>query len=503
MLSVAFFTPTPDRARAVALTAAAVGIEPFELETMSASALVERLFESDAVRVAVTALPAINLFGDLLSPGQGALAWLWTFLMRACTVSRDDPTLAQAVERAFLAHGGVLFKATTATRLVRDDNGRCCGVEIENNGARQVFRARHGVISDLGASLTSALVEKQLRSEWRSAGRTVFTADVVSTVLWHGRLKRSTARPASISSGRAGPIVSGGSGWRETNRKRCSLDTSTRAVLQFLRMRGGWERPALRVRFGTGPFLNSEWDARRVHSRMTAVSRSAHPCVRPARRQLNRSSLKLRAITGSGIPQPGTATRSAETSSTVNGWNSVCRTRLRYRGSICRTRCGPHRCPGWRPVTMQRRSSQPMRASGARLVVQHATSAFSTWRYAATVIRWRVTEAIKIEKTSQGRNHMKYKLLVGLVAALASSLLVSAAAKVDDPAITIAVGVDPAFTPFFVADAQGMFKKEGLNVQIQQHANAGVAADALVPEPSKSGAGVPGFQFVIPRRACL
>ena len=228
VLSVAFFTPTPDRARAVALTAAAVGIEPFELETMSASALVERLFESDAVRVAVTALPAINLFGDLLSPGQGALAWLWTFLMRACTVSRDDPTLAQAVERAFLAHGGVLFKATTATRLVRDDNGRCCGVEIENNGARQVFRARHGVISDLGADLTSALVEKQpCGPSGVRPGGPYSRPMSFSTVLWHGRLKRSTARPASISSGRAGPIVSGGSGWRETNRKRCSLDTSS------------------------------------------------------------------------------------------------------------------------------------------------------------------------------------------------------------------------------------------------------------------------------------
>jgi NitT/TauT family transport system substrate-binding protein len=91
---------------------------------------------------------------------------------------------------------------------------------------------------------------------------------------------------------------------------------------------------------------------------------------------------------------------------------------------------------------------------------------------------------------------MKYKLLVGLVAALASSLLVSAAAKVDDPAITIAVGVDPAFTPFFVADAQGMFKKEGLNVQIQQHANAGVAADALVAR-TVDVAGVPDFNLLI------
>ena len=70
---------------------------------------------------------------------------------------------------------------------------------------------------------------------------------------------------------------------------------------------------------------------------------------------------------------------------------------------------------------------------------------------------------------------MKYKLLVGLAAALASSLLVTAAAKAaDESAVTIAVGVDPAFTPFFVADAQGLFKKHGLNVQIQQLANAGV-----------------------------
>jgi phytoene dehydrogenase-like protein len=275
VLSVAFFTPTPDRARAVALTAAAVGIKPFELETMSASALVERLFESDAVRVAVTALPAINLFGDLLSPGQGALAWLWTFLMRACTVSRDDPTLAQAVERAFLAHGGVLFKATTATRLVRDDNGRCCGVEIENNGARQVFRARHGVISDLGADLTSALVEKQLRSEWRSAGRTVFTADVVLN------------RPLAWSSEafhRSPRVYLLWKSWPDCVRwLRLARDEQEEVFLghveltQFSNFYGcaADGSAALRVRFGTGPFLNSEWDARRVHYEM-AVRKRIH-----------------------------------------------------------------------------------------------------------------------------------------------------------------------------------------------------------------------------------
>jgi len=92
---------------------------------------------------------------------------------------------------------------------------------------------------------------------------------------------------------------------------------------------------------------------------------------------------------------------------------------------------------------------------------------------------------------------MKYKLMVGLAAALASSLLGTGAGKAaDDSAVTIAVGVDPAFTPFFVADAQGLFKKHGLNVQIQQHANAGVAADALVARTGDV-AGVPDFNLLI------
>jgi NitT/TauT family transport system substrate-binding protein len=98
---------------------------------------------------------------------------------------------------------------------------------------------------------------------------------------------------------------------------------------------------------------------------------------------------------------------------------------------------------------------------------------------------------------------MKYKLAVALAAALASSLFVTAAGKAaDDSAVTIAVGVDPAFAPFFVADAQGLFKKYGLNVQIQQHANAGVAADARLLAPS-TWRGFPISICSFARRACL
>jgi phytoene dehydrogenase-like protein len=264
LLSVAFFTPTPDRARAIALTATAVGVEPADLETMSAPTLVERLFESDAVRIALTALPAINLFGDLLSPGQGALAWLWTFLMRACTVSRDDPTLAQAVERAFLAHGGILLKAATATHLVRDGTGRCCGVQIETNGARRVLRARHSVISDLGADLTSALVKEQLRPEWRSAGRAVFTADVVLSrpLAWSSDAFRRSPRIYLLWDGWLDCVH-----WLQSARdEREEVFLGHLELTQFSNFYGCVPdgSAALRVRFGTGPFLNSDWETRRA-----------------------------------------------------------------------------------------------------------------------------------------------------------------------------------------------------------------------------------------------
>ena len=264
LLSVAFFTPTPDKAYAVALTAAAVSIEATELETMNAPTLVEHLFESDAVRIAVTALPAINLFGDLLIPGQGALAWLWTFLMRACTISREEPTLSQAVERAFLAHGGVLLKATTAMRFIRDDSGRCCGVEIESDGARQVLRARHGVISDLGADLTSALVEDELRSGWRSAGRTVFTADVVldRPLAWPSEGFRRSPRVYLLWDSWPDCVR-----WlRSTAEEQEEVFLGHLELTQFSNFYGCAPdgSAALRVRFGTGPFLNSDWGPRRA-----------------------------------------------------------------------------------------------------------------------------------------------------------------------------------------------------------------------------------------------
>ncbi len=68
------------------------------------------------------------------------------------------------------------------------------------------------------------------------------------------------------------------------------------------------------------------------------------------------------------------------------------------------------------------------------------------------------------------------------------------AASASKP-FALAVGVDPVFTPIFVALEEGLFEKEGLQVDVQQYANAGEAADALIAG-SADVAGVPDYNLL-------
>ena len=93
LLRSAIFTPHPDRAafdEALALSAEVLDTTPSALLETTGVDLVEQLFHSDHVRRTVAALPALNLFGDLLEPGQGALTWLWTLALRSA-VAQGSP----------------------------------------------------------------------------------------------------------------------------------------------------------------------------------------------------------------------------------------------------------------------------------------------------------------------------------------------------------------------------------------------------------------------------
>ena len=68
-------------------------------------------------------------------------------------------------------------------------------------------------------------------------------------------------------------------------------------------------------------------------------------------------------------------------------------------------------------------------------------------------------------------------------------------ASAKTTSLTMAVGVDPVFTPVFVAAEEGLFAKEGLKVTVRQFSNAGEAADALVAGGTDV-AGVPDYNLL-------
>jgi ABC-type nitrate/sulfonate/bicarbonate transport system substrate-binding protein len=52
-------------------------------------------------------------------------------------------------------------------------------------------------------------------------------------------------------------------------------------------------------------------------------------------------------------------------------------------------------------------------------------------------------------------------------------------ANVAGPTVHLAVGVDPSFAPIFLADEKGLFKKQGVNVDVVQFGKGGDAVDAI------------------------
>ena len=69
------------------------------------------------------------------------------------------------------------------------------------------------------------------------------------------------------------------------------------------------------------------------------------------------------------------------------------------------------------------------------------------------------------------------KLVAGF--ACAALLAVSGPAAADAPPIRFAVGIDPAFTPMFLAKHEKMFDAAGLNVQLQQFTQSNEGLDSI------------------------
>lgn len=259
--SAVFFTPFPDIEQAIDLSADVLEIDEEKLLNLNAPQLVEKLFQSEPVRLSLMALPAVNLFGDLLERGQGALCWLWTFLLRACRASGGGSSLVDALEKCLLHWNGTIHTNARVTRFILDGYGVCQGVRaVIDGGKEQVITAR-AIISNLGASLTSDLLGRSLRPNWHTAGRTVLTADAVldRPVSWADRDMENSPRVYLIWDTWEA-CLNWLKGARD-EREDTFLGHIELTQFNVLYGTGGGGCP-LRIRFGTGPYLDDQWPAR-------------------------------------------------------------------------------------------------------------------------------------------------------------------------------------------------------------------------------------------------
>lgn len=282
ILKAAFFTPHPDAAAyatAVELSGDVLEVAPADLLRTTGVELLESLFESDETRRFLTALPALNLFGDLLEPGQGALAWLWSLMLRAAVAPAGNQSLVKALERSFVRSGGTILRNTEATEILVE-NGRCVGARVSTGGSGEstALRAAGGVISNLGAPLTGRLLGPNAwpaLAEWKSDNRVLIVQDFV--------LKRPLDLPADVAA--APRVYMVWDTWdecvswlRESRTDAPSTYFGDIELTQFHRIYpGAANRFGLRVRYGTGPYIDHGWDdrktefRRRMRGRLTSI----------------------------------------------------------------------------------------------------------------------------------------------------------------------------------------------------------------------------------------
>lgn len=151
-----FSPPSPDRLEKLWDFAAGVfEVDPEDFRTMNGVELLEQTFESDYARRTLITLPSLNLMGDVMARGQGAATIVFDLVYTSAQAVGGNHSLAHAVTRCFLEHGGTVLRNCPVERIIVHD-GRAVGVDLAP-GAESPYKtlyARQGVISNVGARKT-------------------------------------------------------------------------------------------------------------------------------------------------------------------------------------------------------------------------------------------------------------------------------------------------------------------------------------------------------------
>lgn len=142
-----------------------VGIDPDTFSKMTSIQVIEELFESDHIRRTMFMGAALNVLGSALAKGQGAFTVVSGFfaLLPVGMAVGGNHSLAHAVTRCFLEHGGRIWRNCPVEKiLIRD--GEAVGVRLAENAVYpgEVVHARKAVVSNVSARLTLELIGEDI-----------------------------------------------------------------------------------------------------------------------------------------------------------------------------------------------------------------------------------------------------------------------------------------------------------------------------------------------------
>src|SRR6266545_2638162 len=104
--------PRPDKLETIwNLMASIWGIPAADFSSMNAFELLESTFESPEVRMLFISVPAAQNLGDIATPGQGAFTVVAALGITGGQAIGGNHTLAHAMLRIFLKHGGTILRS--------------------------------------------------------------------------------------------------------------------------------------------------------------------------------------------------------------------------------------------------------------------------------------------------------------------------------------------------------------------------------------------------------
>lgn len=142
------------------------GMSVTEFSSMDAFDLLEATFESPEVRMLFLSVPAAGALGDIGTPGQGAFAVPVPMIITNAQAIGGNHSLAHAMLRIFLENGGKILRNCPVAKIIIE-GGVAKGIRLSSKAALpdQEIRARHAVISNIGALQTLKVVGEEVIRE--------------------------------------------------------------------------------------------------------------------------------------------------------------------------------------------------------------------------------------------------------------------------------------------------------------------------------------------------